>query len=286
MPNGMPYHVEKAGDFQLLDSIGANPVKLQAIRQALVSGAKDLGDVIPVSALPAVPPPQLATEEHIREQWFGERLQVPGQPEGPSNPWVRQDPFNRWTNSTTGYWVGYYGHVKEILTELWIRAVEVALGIQHGAPPDATGQRPEPWTISAYWKCPVPWVEGWLSWRRLPDPAQQTTVPETAPDGAGIVNIFVCTPGIGKKMYTTPVLPQRQGEIGYDPDPDTDMAADNGLWVISEISHTKEFAPPWFRPRKKGDPDAPWHSWVGELPIVTVSPAEIDGGVRPGGLQA
>ena len=59
----------------------------------------------------------------IAEDWFGYRIRPDGSLDTKPHP-----------NKPTGMWDGYQGNVERIIANVLVRAIEVSLGLDHGAP--------------------------------------------------------------------------------------------------------------------------------------------------------
>lgn len=129
---------------------------------------------------------------------------------------------------TTGYWVGYQGDVDAVLRQGLIRAIEVSLGIPTtGSPASAT----RAWPVSVQWKCPNPYFEVWVTWRR-----------HTADGREGEVTMLIATPPDRVNRLVT--------EPRWPPAPPTGVAAaiipleepiqatdGQGMWLVTHEHH-------------------------------------------------
>ena len=98
----------------------------------------------------------------MNTHWFG-RIHNPA-----TGAWEEQAAFNPINPTSTGYWRNWYGDAGGIVAQTFIRAVEVSLGLDH-VPPDTDVSHLHPrrcWPIEVFWRCPAPWFEGWVTWRR------------------------------------------------------------------------------------------------------------------------
>jgi hypothetical protein len=195
--------------------------------------------------------------DHIDRDWFGIR---PDQ-EGP--------PISR-------YWSYWEGDAQGIVRETVVRAIEVALGIDHGG--DATGSTPHQWHVSILTACTVRWFEGWVSWRRVgPEPA------------GGHVVVLLLTPTHGKPAEPTLLRPTSTttGQPGppYAINP-ARADGDQGLWAIGAVFERRDDPEPvsaqWVKPGSFPRPHL-GPTYFGEGGIVVVAPPESQGGVLPEG---
>jgi hypothetical protein len=209
----MPYTLTRGPLLTLLEN-ALNPTSApeQATRDAALIALR-AGD--PVAGIPWVTSAAVAgvaipgngLDIRLEQDWFG-RPEVPGR-------------------ITTGYWVGYRGDdVEGVLREGLIRAIEVSLGIPHdGDPASATRS----WPVDIQWKCPNPWFEVWVSWRRHPE-------------NRGQVNILIATPPDRVNRLTTePRFPPRTNGVPEVPTPldEPDDADDaQGMWLVTHEHHT------------------------------------------------
>ena len=177
------------------------------------------------------------------------------------------DSSGKWTPSATpgsmtyGF-PNYTGDVEAIFRETFIRAMEVSLGLHHKEKLEQQSpDRARFWPLEFIWKCPVAWVEGWVTWQR-------------APDGSGHVTVHMLTPSHNHFVLTSP----GDGRAAVLNPDDSECA--NGMWVVTHQKNKmqmkyhidySEFGN-WHTPTY-----GPTYEGVG--PIVVVSPSEQDGGV-------
>jgi hypothetical protein len=216
----MPYTLAKGPILAALEDVAnpSTPAELARLQTALgllrdpSSRLGDTGLVPTVGAIAGLPP----LDERLEANWFGRTRAASGD-------WVDQPAFGG-GNVRTGYFRRYYGDVEAILKETCVRAVELAFGIDHGADL-ATATRQ--WAIELLWKCPNPWFEGWVTWRRHgPNPAD------------GQVTVIVATPGEDANPVVNVVSrpPQVSGELL---DPTTLPVDHQGMWVVTHHTHVK-----------------------------------------------
>lgn len=167
-----------------------------------------------VPATAALMVPQGAPDVRLRTDWIGQAGGPPGTP--------------------TGYWVGYQGDVEPVLREGFVRAVEVSLGIGSGEAADGGG-RAEPWPVQLDWKCPNPYFEVWVTWRR------HRGDPKGGPDEAeGQVNILIATPPDTSNRLTTRPLQPPAPPPGVPAEPilaPAEATASQGMWLIAHDHH-------------------------------------------------
>jgi hypothetical protein len=145
-------------------------------------------------------------------------------------------------------------------------------------PPDTDVTQLHPrrcWPIEVFWRCPAPWLEAWVTWRR--DDAD-----------SGHVTVHLHTPGHHESaLLLSPI--RNAPSSGY---PDYKLqpvhcGGDRGMWVIAHthqetIAHYEVMNP---SPPAEGRWVLPtfgplYHSY-GD--IITVQPNEPDGGVLASG---
>jgi hypothetical protein len=146
----------------------------------------------------------------LEQDWFG-RPEVPGR-------------------ITTGYWVGYRGDVEGVLREGLIRAIEVSLGIAHDGDPAGFTRS---WPVDIQWKCPNPWFEVWVTWRRHKEGPNE--------EDRGQVNMLIATPPDRVNRLTTePRNPPPTNGVPEVPTPLVEpVAADEvqGMWLVTNEHH-------------------------------------------------
>jgi hypothetical protein len=257
----MPFHVEVGPNWEVLEDYcnGSRQRLVDALAKLEAGG--DLMDIGLFTSKTLVGGPLSLQQlrDHGRRDWFGMRETANGQ-------WQPQPPFNKATNPTTGYWRQWYGDAEEIVRTTLRHAARLSLGLADGADPDDARHGTQHWPIRVLIKCTQPWFEGWIRWSRDP----------------GLVIVIFAVPGNGHPLLTTPMSPPARNNPDYAVGPG--CQGDEGLWVIThttETPHTVETSAPsssghWIYPI--------WGSvYEGTGPIVTVAPAEIDGGVLAAG---
>jgi hypothetical protein len=249
----MPYHVEKGPTLSVLEDFADDDRRLVDAVQWLRDGnpIADTGFLAP-RTLNKGPYPLLANRiAYLNEEWFG---MTPG----PAHTWLPQAPFGpgHWT---TGAWARWYGDAESILRETFVRAGEIALGVDHGASlpePPVIGRRP----IQVLWICSLEWFEGWVTW-----------TPE-------IVTIILATPGTGDTVWTDPDPYTPQGNPGpddFERDP-RPYPPDYGMLVVSHKHNPPEQV--GGSPTALGNIVLPFTVWHSQGDVISVVPAEQDGG--------
>lgn len=256
---GMPYNLERGPYLAMLeDLINRDPARcLESLRDAdrpVTALLRDMPVVIDGGPYENT----VLLADHIDRDWFGIRRDTQD-----------ETPMSR-------YWSYWTGDAEGIVRETIVRAIEIALGIDHGA--DASGSTPHRWHVSLLTACGIRWFEGWVSWRRVgPDP------------GGGHVLVFLLTPTHGKPAEPTLLrpTPTAAGHPGapYAINP-TRADGDQGLWAVGTVLERREdpdsasgqWVAPGSFPRPHLGP-----TYVGEGEIVVVAPPEAQGGVLPEG---
>jgi hypothetical protein len=228
---------------------------------------------------PGVAIPRAPLDTRLDEDWFGRGANGP-----PGEP--------------TGYWVDYRGDVEGVLREGLIRTIEVSLGLAHDAEPQAATRS---WPVQVHWKCPNPYFEVWVSWRRH----------DTA--GTGQVDMLIATPpDKANRLTTRPQFPPGP-PAGVAPVPaplpePTEATARQGMWLVAHEHHRLGVAderiavPSGDRLDVETDeartgplaglPEGEWlvptpaTLWVDEGPVVVVEPPSYAGGADPGRSNA
>jgi hypothetical protein len=239
---------------------------------------------------------------HMNQHWFGRTQAKAG------DPWVKQAPFDPKKPTTTGYWRQWYGNSEGIVAETFIRAVEISLGIEHVDPVKTPLESLVPtrcWPIEVFWRCPAPWFEGWVTWRREPkQPARpkgtgfgdrvvqfvERLVGSRAAGNddhdCGHVTIHLHTPShVGSVLLLSPRRPSPSNQIpDYKDDPvKSDM--NRGMWVIAHERQVQHNYYGVTEPSPVGDFQLPMFGPLVESVgnIIVVQPNEPDGGVLANG---
>ena len=263
MSGTMPYSLEKGPYLSVMEDFA------NAGLSRLVQTLDDLRNGVPIAQNPVLASPALdggpydfpARVQHVNRHWFGMTQDAAG-------AWVPQAQFDPVNNPTTGFWLHWYGDAESIFRRTLIRAVEVSLGLDHGQ--DAR-RRTRHWPIHYLWKCPQPWYEGWVTWRRQAGGAT-----------AGQVTAIFATPGHGEGLRNTPLAPPNaKAKEGYEVAPQK-CSGDNGMWVI-----THGYQEPRLTTTTTPSPMGAWPTigtaYQSRGPVICVAPAEAEGGVLPGG---
>jgi hypothetical protein len=281
----MPYTTEKSQIFQITESWanGNRAVALEALWD-LIEG-QSIAD-FPVVGSGNIQGDGRSVDQrrqHIREDWWGWKQPVPARGQGDQfDP--NQKPYDPDTNPTTGFWQHWYGNAEAVFRETMIRALAVSLGLPRSATRGTHGSSAaggkQHWPISILWKCPCPWYEGWIEFKKYPGGAPND----------GHVTVILSTPAHGVKLFDSPVQP------GAVVNPDA-PAGKEGLWVVSQSVHLMVDNPS--RPQEAQRPalpdssSSPAGTWgpptlgqpvrsVGS--VVCVAPQIGDGGVNPDGI--
>lgn len=261
--SGMPYHLEKGPILSVLESFANDDVNRRKAALAALRANTPLVQVgvVDSTTLKGGPHPTVAAlVAHINQHWFGMTKAADGS-------WQPQAAFDPAQPATTGHWQHYHGPVEQILRETLIRAAEVSLGIDHGAPIPA--KPPQQWPVEFFWKCPQPWFEGWVTWRSHGGGQGQVTVILATPADTGVV---LDSPLNGRDRVKNPTsIRGRRGQV-----------ARQGMWVVTATQHT-QVTTTTTRPGPLGQWVLPMSMWLGTGPVVTVAPSEQDGGVAAGG---
>lgn len=257
---GMPYNLEQGPYLAMLeDLINRNPVRcLDSLRDP-DRPVTDLLRSAPADIPEGPYPTTAALADHIDRDWFGIK------PDGPES------------DGTSRYWSCWEGDAQGIVRETMVRALEIALGLDHDEPAASVPPRRQ-WHISLLTACGIRWFEGWVSWRRV-----------GAGGGDGHVTVFLLTPTHGKPaeptlLRPTPSTPEAPGQP-YAVNP-ARADGDQGLWAVGAVlEHRRDpepgsarWVPPGSFPRPHLGP-----TYVGMGDIVVVAPPETQGGVLPTG---
>jgi hypothetical protein len=256
---GMPYNLEQGPYLAMLENlINTDPSRcLESLRDPDRPVTDLLRDPpVPINGGPY--PDTGALADHIDRDWFGITA------DGPEH------------DATSRYWTYWRGDAEGIVRETVVRALEVALGLDHD---EALGAGPprQRWHVSVLTACGIRWFEGWISWRRVGD----------APE-SGHVTIFLLTPTHGKPAEPTLLRPTRTAaEPGppYRVNP-ARTEGNQGLWAVGAVLERRidpepaaaQWLPPGSFPHPQLGP-----TYVGEGGIVVVAPPETQGGVLPDG---
>lgn len=214
----------------------------------------------------------------IAKNWFGYRIRHDGTLDTKPHP-----------NKPTGMWDGYQGNVERIIANTLVRAIEVSLGLDHGAAVP-TGAPPRSWPIYFFFKCQQPFFEGWVTW-------QCHSVNRRA---AGQVTVLFATPGHNHPVSDHPIpidtdgdhkddfVPTLRNDGEFLEEPVTASAQDpdgnphQGVWVVTHRDHKKLNVFDTSVPSSYlewGPPLLPIIAPENFCDVVTVQPAALSGGV-------
>ena len=263
MPTGMPYSLEKGPYFSVIESY-TNKSSIN-----MLTALRHLRKGLPITQLKALDSTTLDSgpynkeqlAAHIDKDWFGFRQ------DANTGAWTKQPDWHPTDNTHTGFWMEWYGDAEAVWRETLIRALELCLGLDHDEEPPRNAV-PRHWHLEMFWRCPIPWFEGWVTWR-----SHGTT------RRAGQVTVIVSTPGHGYPVKNTPLRTGEPPEGGYAQDPSTAPGA-QGMWVVSQSYHK-----PWPKTVSEESGLGEWKfptqglAYVSEGAVVVVAPPEKEGGV-------
>ena len=269
----MPYYLEKGPPWSVVESV-AGTSKRELYEQLLILRDKrrpitDL-KAFSSSTLNAGPDDTYPKRAgHFRRHWMGYTKGPKGWRKQPSYKQAKADAVKKFgrpdVEPWTGWWTGYFGDVEGILRETFSRAIEIALGIDHDRDLAQPSRAPRLWPITIVMKCPTPWFEGWVTWRKL--------------GTNGHVYVHLLIPNHYRaNVLTSPLQGRNLPDFEIDPQK---AVGDNGMWVISE--QQKTFCPPPASSSGTKTSEFPHPglgpTWVGSGKVCVVNPAEADGGV-------
>jgi hypothetical protein len=294
----MPYVVDKGPYFSVIESLLSNPAKRVDLLNKLRAGAGGVTPGLMLADLCGFDSPSLAggpltlaqMKAHLNEQWFGMKLV--------NGAWQKQPGALQ-----TGWWTGYTGDPETIMREAMIRAIEVSLGLAHGASVPAseipaienwneaqgwfssTPPQAKHWPIDVNWICQGPAFQCWVLFQRT-DGASST---------GGKVTLLITTPPADgyplTSQITRPLPPATGAYTSADyadsrpaPNPTPlDPGGQNaqfGVWVVGEEDYERTRTSSTAG-TLGGLLPLPTVRWFPRKPnIVTVRPAEWEGGVR------
>jgi hypothetical protein len=261
---GMPYHLEKGPLLSVLDDF-CNRGSDERLRKAL-GQLRDKHTLAQIGVFDSPnlyerPGPQGPERypapfdekanlvKHFEHHWLGR----PPQP----HP---MDAFQ------TGHWKFYQGPVEDIMRETLIRALEVALGVAHNPNDKTPGANERHWPIDFWWKCPQPWFEGWVTWRKHGNEKQQ-----------GHVTVIFATPA-------------DDGVVLRRPEAEATVVApavthaSEGSWLISSKAHEQTHQLTEI-PTESGTVLFPTTWTIDHKAIETFSPNFGAGGAQDGGRR-
>ena len=262
MVGSMPYSLEKGPYFSVIEDFanGSQARLVQTLTHLRSGGAiADLG-AMDSTTLDKGPYTTQGLRDHLNQDWFGWTKSANG-------AWQDQAAFDAITNPSTGFWVGWYGNCEGIFRQTLIRGCEVALGLAHDEPipPRTTPRR---WHVELFWRCPIPWFEGWVTWRQHGAGRRQ-----------GQVTILISTPSHGHPLENTPLRVGEPAGSGYAEDP-PGPGNDQGMWVVGQT-----YQKPWPTEMTASSWLGEWRfpteglAYEGQGNVVTVAPPEAEGGV-------
>jgi hypothetical protein len=209
----MPYHLEKGPLLSVLDDFFNSGSKTR-----LITALKELRAGVDLTSIGVFDSPNLYTYTapdgtvktypypydsqphlvaHFNEHWLGNPSPWPGQ---------------------TAHWQFYKGPVEKIIRETLERAIELVLGLPHGGSLDGLRLADlRKWPIDFWWKCPQPWFEGWVTWRRIGSTS-------------GHVTVIFATPADDGVVLRTPATEATEATDGV-------VTASEGSWLISPKQH-------------------------------------------------
>jgi hypothetical protein len=264
MVGSMPYTLEKGPYFSVIEDFANGSLErmLDTLAHLRAGGRISQLRALDSTTLDTGPYSTQELADHLDTEWFG-FVRDPTTGELTR----RQPTFDPTSANHTGFWVGWHGDCEAVFRETLIRACEVSLGLDHDEKPIGE-QTPRRWRLEMFWRCPIPWFEGWVTWR------QHGTGPRD-----GQVTVIVSTPGHGHPIKNTPL---RQGEPrdgGYVLDPQR-ATGSQGMWVVSQEYHR-----PWPKVMTAESGLGEWRfptiglAFQSKGDVVVVAPPEREGGV-------
>ena len=213
MSGSMPYHWEKGVLNLLLEkSLNGRAGPPEASRR------EEMGRILDALREPSHPPnwvlgvlPQFerdtsmapirhaatgrAVLDHFAEHWLGMDF------DRDLDRWVPGARSDR-----TGWWLAYKGDVSEIVRQALIFALELALGLGHGAAL-TTGPDADPHVIELFDVCTFPWFEAWVVHR--PTGGDQP--------GRKLISVCFLTPShVGSQVAKQPIATEASAAAGAD----------------------------------------------------------------------
>ena len=259
MPGSMPYSLEKGPYLSVIEDYvnGDRARALTALTSLRNGDAIDQLEAFDSQPLDAGPYSTVQLRDHFKRDWLGYTQDAAGN-------WLPPSPFHEVASPTTGFWQAWHGDCEGVLRLTLIRALEVSLGIPHTQ--TASVNPTQHWPIELFWRCPIPWFEGWVTWRTGNGPSGQVTV-------------LLSTPSHGHPLRNTPLRSKNPPDPNYEEDPPAAVGP-QGSWVISQRYHRPRVIV-LSLPSPVGQGTFPTlalaYNSLGAP--VTVSPAEWEGGV-------
>jgi hypothetical protein len=225
----MPYVMDVGPYFSVLEDRLNTPAKRADILGRLRAGAlvSDIAGLDSQNLYRDGKTPEQRVEI-LNQCWFGMLQDAAGN-------WIPQP-----LAFPTGFWEGYQGQPHEILRSALKRAIEVSLGIDHGAQwidPNQTvpneggvkrvGKRfrrlfrpTRDWPIEISWVCQEPFFQCWVTWMKGPGGSGHVSLTITTPAAKGLpLNAKITRPLPADPEYACPPLPNA-------------YAAGRGVWVL------------------------------------------------------
>jgi hypothetical protein len=219
----------------------------------------------------------------LNECWFGMKKDNAGK-------WVTQPNV-----FPTGFWNGFQGDPHAIFRAGLIRAIEVSLGIDHGAQwpgagtsgSDGIGKRivkwlgtfmgtARDWPIEITWVCQGPFFQAWVTWTKGSGGSGHVSLVLTTPASKGLpVDAKISRPPPVKREYACPP-------------PLNAFAAPRGAWVLGHEDYAVQPASPELPASTLGSevtviPKPTLEYRCKSTDVICVAPAEWEGGVLAAG---
>jgi hypothetical protein len=306
MPGTMPYVLDKGPYFSVVENKLDNlPTRAQALNalRAMAPPANGQGPGQMVADICGFDSTNLGSpnpprgdrrtpadrRRHLNEDWFGMS--------DSSGAWKKRTPLS----VPTGCWTNYAGDPEAILREAMIRAIEISFNIAHGGALPAEVPALDDWGAAVQWQqshqvtsrhwpidvtwiCQGPFFQCWVTWRKL----------DNSPTG-GRVSVLITTPALVCPNTTPyPLTSQITRPLENDPTPpgpdyhcpplpNAPGTDSHGIWVIGHENYTPIQVPSTLG-TQPGGMNMPSVTWVAQsTTVVTVEPAEWEGGVlQPG----
>ena len=158
MPGSMPYSLEKGPYLSVIeDYVNGTGIERSRRWRSSATATRSTSST-PSTRSRSTPGRTAPTQlrDHFKRDWLGYK------PDGQGG-WLPPPPFDEVTSPTTGFWQAWHGDCEGVLRLTLIRALEVSLGIPHTQA--AAANATQHWPIELFWRCPIPWFEGWVTWR-------------------------------------------------------------------------------------------------------------------------
>ena len=259
MPGSMPYSLEKGPYLSVIEDYvnGSRGRALETLAKLRNGDAIDEIDAFDSQPLDAGPYSTAQLRDHFKQDWLGYK------PDG-NGGWLPPPKFDALTSPTTGFWQAWHGDCEGVLRLTLIRALEISLGVPHGQA--AAANATQHWPIELFWRCPIPWFEGWVTWRVKGTPSTD-----------GQVTVLLSTPSHGHPLKNTPLRTNVVPDYAEDP---PSAVGSQGSWVVSQRYHRpRKVVMSLPSPQGTGTFPTVGLAYNSEGTPVTVSPAEWEGGV-------